>query len=133
MARIVSYVLKMSKRERIGSGLGIISSISGVILWVILNFLNPYSSEGSIEATIRITFMWLGLPAICGLVASVFRIKWLMYTTFIVSLPFSSYMAATPSIFKLFILVSLCYLVSAVLMIRRVTKVKENKDTPTIC
>ncbi|MDR3585790.1 MAG: hypothetical protein P4L59_10780 [Desulfosporosinus sp.] len=65
---------------------GIVGSVSGFILWAILNFFNPYSTEGITEATIIRTFWGLGLPAISGLVASVFRIKWLMYVAFIGSL-----------------------------------------------
>ena len=104
------------KKDQIGTVVGIVGSVSGFLLWAILNFFNPYSTEGITEATIEITFWGLGLPAISGVVASVFRIKWLMYVVFIVSLPLSLYLAGTPSIFKLFLLISLSYLVSAILI-----------------
>lgn len=116
MTSIIESFQKMSRKGRVGTVVGIVASISGIILWVIMNFFNPYSTEGINEATIKITFIGLGLPAISGFIASVFRIKWLMYTVFIVSLPLSMYLAGTPSIFKYFLLVSLCYLVSAILI-----------------
>jgi len=113
---IINFFQKMNRKDQIGTVVGIVASTSGIILWAILNFFNPYSTKGITEAMIKITFMGLGLPAISGLVASVFKIKWLMYAVFIASLPLSLYLAGTPSIFKLFLLVSLFYLVSAILL-----------------
>lgn len=124
MTSVIEFFQKMNTIGRIGIFVGIVASVSGIILWAILNFFNPYSAEGISDATVKITFLGLGLPAIFGFGASVFRIKWLMYTVFIVSLPLSMYLAGTPSIFKLFLLVSVCYLVSAILM----KTDKKNKD-----
>lgn len=118
MTRSIEFFQKINKKERIGTVVGIVASVSGIILWVIMNFFNPYSTSSITEVTIR-TFWGLGLPAICGLVASVFRIKWLIYIAFIVSLPLSLYLAGTPSIFKLFLLISLSYLVSAILRTKK--------------
>lgn len=112
----IKFFQKMNRKDQIGIAVGIVASIGGIILWLILNFFNPYSTEGITEGTIKITFMGLGLPAISGLVAAVFRIKWLMYAVFIGSLPLSLYLAGTPSIYKLFLLVSLSYLISAILI-----------------
>lgn len=116
---------KMSRKDRVGTFVGIVASISGIMLWTIMNFFNPYSTEGINEGTIKVTLIGLGLPAISGFLASAFRIKWLMYTVFIVSLPLSIFLAGTPSIFKLFLLVSLCYLISAIL----ITMGKKDKET----
>jgi len=124
VTNVIEFFQKMNTKGRIGIFVGIVASVSGIILWVILNFFNPYSAEGISDATIKVTFIGLGLPGIIGFGASAFRIKWLMYTVFIVSLPLSMYLAGTPSIFKLFLLVSVCYLVSAIL----ITTDKKNKD-----
>lgn len=92
---------------RIGAFVGFVASLSGIILWTIPNiFIN----------LIPITFVGLGLPAILGLIASLYGTTWLMYVVFIYSLPLSLYVAMTPSIFRFFLFVSLGYLASAVLL-----------------
>lgn len=99
-----------------GAFVGILASLSGILLWVILIFFNPYVGGLPGAATILLTFIGLGLPAIIGFLSSMFKIKYLMYISFISSLPASLYLAGTPSIFRFFIVISLGYLVSAILL-----------------
>jgi len=123
---IIESFLKMNIKGRIGAFVGIVASISGIILWVISNFFNPYV-VGISKETIPITFTFLGLPAILGFIASLYGTKGLMYVVFIGSLPLSLYLAGTPGIFRFFLFVSLGYLVSAILL----TMNKENKNQKT--
>ena len=111
-----SFLESMTRKGRIGAIVGFVASICGIVLWIGLIYFNPYSSQGIDEdVTIR-TFFGLGLPAIIGMIGSVFRIRWLMYAVFIVSLPLSLYLVGTPGIFKLFFLASSGYLLSALLI-----------------
>jgi len=104
---IIESFQKMNMIGRIGAFVGIVASVSGIILWVIPNIFNE---------AIPITFVGLGLPAILGFIASLYGTSWLMYVVFIGSLPLSLYVAMTPSIFRFFLLVSLGYLASAILL-----------------
>ena len=106
----------MKRKEQIGSIVGLFASIGGITLWIILIYFNPYSSGGIAEDVMIRTFFGLLLPSIIGTIGSAFRIRWLMYVVFIVSLPLNLYLAGTPGIFKLFLIVSLGYLLSAILI-----------------
>jgi len=106
------------RSSNIATVVGLVASLCGIILWVILNFFNPYSAAGITQETIIVTFIGLGLPAIIGLVGSVLRKEWLMYLVSVISLPLSAFLSGSPSIFKLFILVTMSYLVSAILFTR---------------
>lgn len=122
MKSITDSLKITNKKDKIGMLIGIAASLSGTLLWAMLNFFNPYSPVGSAKETIIRTFIGLCVPAFCEFYALIFRAKRLMYTAFIVSLPLSLYLAATPSIFKLFLLVSLGYLVSAILITTKVLR-----------
>ncbi|MBO8170907.1 MAG: hypothetical protein H0Z33_03340 [Bacillaceae bacterium] len=104
---------------------GVLSSVIAVLLWAVLVFWNPYSS-GSIESDVFWnTLVTLFAPAVLALIAALTRKVFLMVFAFIWSLPMSLYMLMTPGIFKLFALVSLLYLLSAILLNR--VKKPQNK------
>ena len=96
--------------------IGFFSSVGSMVLWVIFNFLNPSNHE-SVEIDVLLnTFLTLFVPAYIALTSSLKQESYLMYIAFVWSLPISFYMILTPSIFKMFGLTSLLYLVSAILM-----------------
>ncbi|WP_242831336.1 hypothetical protein [Desulfitobacterium dehalogenans] len=104
---LINSFQKMNRIGRVGAFIGLAASVSGIILWAILNIF---------KEVLPITFVGLGLPAILGLVASIYGVIWLMYVVFIYSLPLSLYLVMTPSAFRPFLLVSLGYLASAILL-----------------
>ncbi|AFL99343.1 hypothetical protein Desde_0907 [Desulfitobacterium dehalogenans ATCC 51507] len=107
MISLINSFQKMNRIGRVGAFIGLAASVSGIILWAILNIF---------KEVLPITFVGLGLPAILGLVASIYGVIWLMYVVFIYSLPLSLYLVMTPSAFRPFLLVSLGYLASAILL-----------------
>ncbi|MHB1652438.1 MAG: hypothetical protein ACYCVD_08165 [Desulfitobacteriaceae bacterium] len=106
-----------SRKEQISTIIGTLSSIVGISLWTILVFANPYTTNDTTDISAKITFVRLGLPAVGGLVASIFNQVWLMCIVLFGSLPFYFYMAGTPSIFKLYGVVWLGFSISAILMV----------------
>lgn len=119
-----SYFLQnINRNGRVGAIVGFGASISGIALWIVLIYFNPYAGGIIAKDVFSRTLLGLLSPAIIGMIGSAVRIKWLMYAVFIVSLPLSLYLAGTPGIFKYFFLVSLGYLLSAVL----ITMGKKNK------
>lgn len=115
MTSFIEVIQGPNRKSLIGTVVGTIASISSIVLLTIL-IINLYSTDGITEKTIIITCIGLGLPAISGLVAALFRIKWLMFTVFIGSLPLGWYLTGTDGPLRLYILVSLCYLLSAILL-----------------
>lgn len=115
MAKIIESFQRMNMKGRIGVVIGIVASISTLVLFIIMNFFNPYTSTSPNDVLLS-TFCGLGLPAILALVAALDRKAWLMYVVFIGSLPLSFYLAGTPSIFRYFILFSLGYLIAAIFL-----------------
>ncbi|MFC4558441.1 hypothetical protein ACFO3D_09480 [Virgibacillus kekensis] len=95
--------------------IGVIAGLTGIILWVILNFFNPYSNNPEGDS-ITGTFFMLCLPAFVAIISSFKTSKTLMFISFLWSLPFSLYLGLSPSIFSLFGLVNLSYLICFFLM-----------------
>ncbi|PKG27598.1 hypothetical protein CWS20_17885 [Cytobacillus horneckiae] len=97
--------------------LGVIAGVSSIFLWFVLNFYNPYSNLTDSEPMIN-TFFMLFLPACLAIIASLTSKIFLMLIVFLWSLPISLYLFFTPSIFALFGLTSIFYLISLLLMRR---------------
>ncbi|MCK1998636.1 hypothetical protein MPH47_15635 [Psychrobacillus psychrodurans] len=95
--------------------LGLVAAIISIVLWMLLNFFNPYSNGTSNDTTL-ITLFMLVLPATLAIISSFTARKSLMLIAFIWSLPISLYMLMTPGIFLLFGITSFCYLLSYILM-----------------
>ena len=97
------------------SAIGLVAAIGSIILWIILNFFNPYSYQASYDTTF-ITLFMLVLPAFAA-IFSYYRSKTIfMLIAFIWSLPLSLYLLMTPGIFLLFGITSFTYLISYILM-----------------
>jgi hypothetical protein len=110
----ISFLSQRSRKEKIGTIIGVVASILGILLWIVLVYFNPYRTAGITDDWMKITFLKLGLPAVGGLAASVFGQAWL---NFLLGLsPYYLYMAGTPGIFGFFGLVSVGYIISAILM-----------------
>lgn len=99
--------------------LGILSSLVSVTLWLILNFYNPYNPKSVSNDVILRTGLFLLAPACAAWIGSIINKRFIMFIAFIWSLPLSLYLAMTPSIFKLFIVTSICYLLTGILMRKR--------------
>lgn len=97
---------------------GMIASVGCIVLSMILLFWNPYSETQAGMDTIFILSITVILPACLGVAASLFRLRVLMVIVFVWSLPYGIYLtvAAVPSLFNLFGVVLLFYLVSALTM-----------------
>lgn len=99
--------------------LGILTSLVSITLWLVLNFYNPYNPEPvRIDVIVR-TGLFLLVPACVALIGSIINKRFIMFIAFIWSLPLSLYLAMTPSIFKLYIVTSFCYLLSGLIMRKR--------------
>ncbi|MBD3921706.1 hypothetical protein H8B09_23270 [Paenibacillus sp. PR3] len=95
---------------------GILSSLGTVALWFILIFHNPYHSAAPSNDVLIRTGAFLAAPAFVAGIGTIIKKRFILFLAFIWSLPLSLYMAMTPSIFKLFIAASLCYLLAGILM-----------------
>lgn len=95
--------------------LGAIAGISSILLWIVLNFYNPYSNQTETDVQIN-TFFMLFLPACLAIIASITTKKYLMLLAFVWSLPISSYLILTPGIFSLFGITCLTYMTSFLFM-----------------
>ncbi|MEH6939936.1 hypothetical protein V7056_19130 [Bacillus sp. JJ664] len=82
-----------------------------MILWIILNYLNPYSDVKETGVNISTLFL-LFLPACLTIYASLNSKISFMLIAFVWSLPFSFYFALTPGLFAIFGITSLGYLIS---------------------
>ncbi|WP_172625544.1 hypothetical protein [Desulfitobacterium sp. LBE] len=98
---------------RVGVLVGIVASVSGIALSVILCLFNPYVG-GIAKETIPVALFGLGLPALMVGVASLYGMFWLSCVAFIYSLPLSLYLAGTPGLFRFFLPVSIGYLILAI-------------------
>ncbi|MFD1039691.1 hypothetical protein ACFQ3N_14985 [Virgibacillus byunsanensis] len=94
---------------------GVTAGISSMVLWIIMNFYNPYSSILEYEP-LASTFFMLFLPAALATVAALTSKKFFMLITFLWSLPLSLYFLLTPGIFALFGITSFAYLISYLFM-----------------
>lgn len=95
--------------------LGLLAGISSVILWIILQFFNPYLSSIEFEPFMN-TLFFLLLPAILGIYASLAKRKTFMLIAFLWSVPLSLYLTLTPGIFAFFGLTCFMYLISYLLL-----------------
>ncbi|RCW40101.1 hypothetical protein DFP97_1413 [Paenibacillus prosopidis] len=97
---------------------GVVASLGCIILCVILLFWNPYSRTPTGHDTVLIIFIMLIFPACIGILSSFLRNRILMYIVFAWSLPYGLYLsfASIPSIWNLFSVVLILYLVSAIRM-----------------
>lgn len=100
------------------SYMGLIASLGCILLCCILLFWNPYSGVRAGNDTVFVIFLMLILPACLGIITSFIRYKIMMFIVFVWSLPYGLYLsiAKIPSIFNLFGIVLVLYLVSAILM-----------------
>lgn len=102
------------------SYIGLMASIGCILLCLILLYWNPYSGTPPERGTVLILTVMVILPACLGVAASMFKLRALMIIVFIWSVPYCLYIAVAsiPSIFNLFGVVLLGYLVSAIGMKR---------------
>lgn len=121
---LLYYMRQGSLNQKASVILGIAGSGLGILLWIILIFFNPYSSDQTEPGTLSITFFMLCLPAIVGLLSLVFNRLKLLWVVFIWTLPFGLYLAATPGIFNLYGIVLVIYLFAAILGSIRKTNTK---------
>ncbi|CAN7444182.1 hypothetical protein [Paenibacillus sp. LjRoot56] len=98
--------------------IGLLASIGSMILWIIFALFNPYTHERVENDVLVITLFTLFIPACVALLATVIRRPSLMFIAFVWSLPISLYTAMTPSMFKMFGITSVMYLIAGILMIR---------------
>lgn len=98
--------------------IGLFASVGSMILWIILTFYNPYTHEHVDNDVLLNTLFTLFVPACVALLASIITKPSLMLIAFVWSLPISLYIAMTPSIFKMFGITSVLFLISGILMIR---------------
>lgn len=101
---------------KLSSVIGLLSGILSILLWIIFFFFNPYSNLGLGFDTFIGTVLVLVLPAFLAIYASIRTKRLLMLLAFIISVLPSLYVMLTPSIFALFGLVNVLYLVSYFLM-----------------
>jgi hypothetical protein len=97
---------------------GLVASVGCIILCTIFLYWNPYSSTPPNSGTIKVFYTMLILPAFVGIVASFLKNRILMCIVFVWSLPYGLYLSVVsiPSIWNLFGVVLIVYLVSAVQM-----------------
>ncbi|SEO03272.1 hypothetical protein [Paenibacillus sp. OV219] len=100
--------------------LGILSSFVSILLWIILIFFNPYNSAPQGKDVLFRTALFLLVPAFFAVFGALIKSRIIMCIAFFWSLPLSLYLVMTPSIFKLFMVTSLCYLLSGIMMRKRV-------------
>ncbi len=98
--------------QKTGVVIGVISGSISIILWIVLHFFNPYSVEVSEILPFRQTIVTLLLPAILAGVAALTERRIFLFIAFLWSLPISFYFLLTESIFSLFALTCVGYLIS---------------------
>jgi len=98
--------------------LGLFASIGCIIICAVFLYWNPYSSTPPNSGTIKVFYSMLILPALVGIIASFLKNRILMCIVFIWSLPDGLYLsvARIPSIWNLFGIVLIVYIISAVQM-----------------
>lgn len=98
--------------------LGVVACVGCIILCVFFLFWNPYSRTLAGIDTALIFLIMLIFPAFLGIIASFLRNRILMYIVSAWSLPYGLYLsvASIPSIWNLFSVVLILYLVSAIKM-----------------
>ncbi|MEC0091116.1 hypothetical protein [Paenibacillus macquariensis] len=98
----------------------VVASVGCIILCLVLLFWNPYSKTPARNDTILIISIMLILPACLGIIASLLRSAILMFIVLVWSLPYGLYLSLVviPSLWNLFGVVLILYLVSAIRMRR---------------
>lgn len=96
---------------------GLFASFGGMVLTIILLYFNPYSNGINSSGTVEIVYVTLFAPALFTLILLIFKKHRLMFISFLWSLPISFYLGGTPGIFKLFGVICILYLVSALLFL----------------
>lgn len=94
--------------------LGYPAGAGTVLLWIMLVFINPYSTQIN-RSSIVITFIMLLLPALLFAAGLAMQRGLLLLIAFLWSLPYSLYMAMSPGVFLLFGFTCLLYLLCYVL------------------
>lgn len=110
--------------RKVSKFIGLIAGIVSIFLWIVLIYFNPYSNLDQFE-TIMNTFLTLFLPACLAIAASLTDKYIFMLIAFLWSFPISLYMALTPSVFLLFGITNISYLISFLFM-RFVVKKRAN-------
>ncbi|MBU8878685.1 hypothetical protein BGM26_06735 [Bacillus sp. FJAT-29790] len=95
--------------------IGLIAGLLSILLWLILNFFNPYSNLIN-GGTTFVSFVMLVLPGCLAIISFSISKKLFMLVAFIWSLPLSLYLLMTPGIFLIFGITSFTYLISYILM-----------------
>lgn len=101
--------------RKVSTYIGLVAGAVSLILWVMLIYFNPYSNQPGFDTLIN-TFLTLFLPACLAIAASLTKKNVFMLIAFLWSFPISLYMVLTPSIFVLFGVTNLSYLLSFLLM-----------------
>jgi|GEM_PF-2928971 hypothetical protein len=94
----------------------IFSSLGTIMLWLVLNFYNPYNSTSLSNDVLLRTGAFLLAPAFVVVIGTIIKKRFILFIAFFWSLSLSLYLAMTPSIFKLFLATSFCYLLAGFLM-----------------
>jgi hypothetical protein len=102
--------------RKLSALLGLLAGVLSICLWLIFSFFNPYTNATDIEPILN-TFIMLCLPACLAIISSLKSKKIFMLIAFIWSLPISLYVTMTSSIFALFGVTCLAYLLSYTLML----------------
>ncbi|MFC4559278.1 hypothetical protein ACFO3D_13850 [Virgibacillus kekensis] len=95
--------------------LGIAAGIVSITMWVVLNYYNPYANPTGSDPMIN-TFIMLFLPGCLAIIASVVNQRIYLLIAFLWSLPISFYLVLTTSIFSIFGITCLSYLISFLMM-----------------
>lgn len=103
--------------------LGVFSGLFTIVLWIVLNFFNPYTTS-SFDIVAANTFIMLCIPAFLAIFASFMKKKLLMLIAFIWSFPASLYLMLTPGIFALFIIACITYFICFLIMLFENAKMK---------
>lgn len=98
--------------NKVGVGIGVISGSISIILWIVLHFYNPYIVEVGEVLPFRQTLVTILLPAILAVVAALTKRRIFLFVAFLWSLPISFYFMLTASIFSLFAVTCIGYLLS---------------------
>ncbi len=93
-----------------GRILGVVAGVASIVLYVIFDFFNPYSSI-KLEPN-YIPFTVFCLPACLAIFAALTDRKLFMIIAFLWTFPFSAYAFFTPGIFSLFGATCLLYFIS---------------------
>lgn len=103
---------------------GLMASLGGMALTIILLYFNPYGHGDVSSGTVKIAYATLFAPAVFALIPLLFKKHRLMFISFLWSLPISIYLGGTPGIFKLFGVICILYLISALLFLFKTARLK---------